>query len=212
MSGRRQQVLAVLRAADAPLSIAAVADELRIHPNTARFHLEALVKSGQVEEVRADRAKPGRPPSMFRVIGGMDPTGPRDYRMLAGILADALARQSRATARAKAAGRASGTHVADPVRTRTRREAVGRLTGLLADFGFAPEEPTAAGVPDRIGLRNCPFLELVETRRDVICPIHLGLMQGALDAWDAPITVDALTPFAEPDLCVAHLAPAGRAS
>lgn len=212
MNERRHQVLAVLRAADDPLSITAVADELRIHPNTARFHLEALVKSGQAEAVRPDRAKPGRPPSMFRLVGGMDPTGPRDYRMLAGILADALARQPRATAIAKAAGRDSGTRIADPVPTRTRREAVGRLTGLLNDLGFAPEEPSSAGRTDRIGLHNCPFLELVETRRDVICPIHLGLMQGALAVWGAPITVDALTPFAEPDLCVAHLAPAGGAS
>ena len=37
-------------------------------------------------------------------------------------------------------------------------------------------------------------------------------MQGAMAAWDAPVTVDALTPFAEPDLCVAHLAPIERAS
>lgn len=46
----------------------------------------------------------------------------------------------------------------------------------------------------------------------VVCPIHLGLMQGAMAAWDAPVTVNRLEPFAEPDLCVAHLAPAGSSS
>ena len=32
-----------------------------------------------------------------------------------------------------------------------------------------------------------------------------------MDAWDAPITVDRLEAFVEPDLCVAHLAPARAA-
>jgi len=65
MSGRRQGVLAVLRGAAGPLSINAVADELGIHPNTVRFHLEALLSTGQVEYVETDRVKPGRPALMF---------------------------------------------------------------------------------------------------------------------------------------------------
>jgi predicted ArsR family transcriptional regulator len=54
-------------------------------------------------------------------------------------------------------------------------------------------------------LRHCPFLEVAADRSSVVCPVHLGLMQGALDAWDAPLTVDRLDPFVEPDLCLAHL-------
>ncbi|MGE2720328.1 helix-turn-helix domain-containing protein [Mycolicibacterium celeriflavum] len=41
----------MLRGADAPLSIAEIAEQLDIHANTARFHLEALVNSGRVEAV-----------------------------------------------------------------------------------------------------------------------------------------------------------------
>jgi len=106
MAGRRDDVLAVLRAAPAPLSITAIADELGIHPNTVRFHLDALVKTGRVECVEVDHTKPGRPPLMFQAAPGMDPAGPRHYRMLAGILADAIARQPHPAARAAAAGRA----------------------------------------------------------------------------------------------------------
>lgn len=212
MSGRRAEVLEVLRAADGPLSITAIALALGIHPNTVRFHLDALAEAGQVEAVEGGRTKPGRPPLMFRAVAGMDPAGPRDYRMLAGILADALARQPRPSARAMAAGRASAERVAEPARTRSRRQAVDRLTGLLDQLGFAPENASAAKNSDEIRLRNCPFLELVGTRRDVICPIHLGIMKGALEAWNAPVTVDALTPFAEPDVCVAHLVSTASAS
>jgi hypothetical protein len=34
-------------------------------------------------------------------------------------------------------------------------------------------------------------------------------MQGVLDALDADVTVERLQPFAEPDLCAAHLAAVG---
>jgi predicted ArsR family transcriptional regulator len=211
MSGRRQDVLAVLRAADAPLSITAVADELSIHPNTARFHLEALVRTGQVEPVETDRTKPGRPPLMFRAVPGMDPAGPRDYRMLAGILAAELARQPNPARRAVAAGSTWATQHTDASAARSRKAAADRLTSLLADLGFAPQKRSGAKGIGEIGLHNCPFLELAQSRRDVVCPVHFGLMNGALAAWDAPITVSELTPFAEPDLCVVHLAPAERA-
>jgi hypothetical protein len=35
-------------------------------------------------------------------------------------------------------------------------------------------------------------------------------MQGALSALNAQVTVDQLDRFVEPDLCVAHIAPAGE--
>ncbi|KUI03784.1 transcriptional regulator [Mycolicibacterium acapulense] len=212
MSGRREDVFALLRTADAALSIAEIAERLDIHPNTARFHLDALMQSGRVQAGEADRTKPGRPPLMFRAVVGMDPGGPRDYRTLAAVLADALARRPQPERQAVAAGRAWARHVAEPGRTRSRRQAVDQLTNLLSDLGFAPEKRSSTTGLDEIGLRNCPFLEVAGERRDVVCPVHLGLMQGALEVWDAPFTVDELTPFAEPDLCVAHLASTTAAS
>ncbi|OBI76517.1 metalloregulator ArsR/SmtB family transcription factor [Mycobacterium sp. E740] len=208
---RRDKVLSTLRAAGMPLSIVDVAQRLSIHPNTARFHLEALARQGRAEVIKPEFAKPGRPPRMFRAPTGMDPHGPRHYRMLAAVLADALARQRDPQGRAVAAGRAWGEKqaVASETHGAPERDPLDRLTDLLADLDFAPETRSERG---ELGLRNCPFLELADGRRDVICPVHLGLMQGALEAWDAPVTVDALVPFAEPDLCIATIAPRKRAS
>ena len=62
----------------------------------------------------------------------------------------------------------------------------------------------------RIGLRHCPFLEVARAHPEVVCPLHLGLMQGAMQAWAAPVSVATLTPFAQPDLCVAELTGVGR--
>ncbi|MBV8348339.1 MAG: helix-turn-helix domain-containing protein [Mycolicibacterium sp.] len=212
MAGRRDDVLAALRAAATPLSINEIAERLAVHPNTVRFHLEALVKTGQAEYAEVDHAKPGRPPLMFRAVPGMDPGGPRHYRMLASIFADAIASAPDPVARAVAAGRAWAEQLTGAADAPSRRQAIDRLTALLTDWGFAPEKRSKPTKLGEIGLRSCPFLELARTRRDVVCAVHLGLMQGALSGWDAPITVHALTPFAEPDLCVAHLAPIDRAS
>ncbi|MCV7238470.1 helix-turn-helix transcriptional regulator [Mycolicibacterium celeriflavum] len=215
MALRHDDVLAALRDAGTPLSVVDVAQRLSIHPNTARFHLEALVKRGRAETIKPSRTKPGRPPRMFRAATGMDPDGPRDYRMLATVLADAFARQRDPQGRAVAAGRTWAKEKAiahDAYDAPKADQALDRLTGLLAELGFAPERRSGDGDFGEIGLRNCPFLELADSRRDVICPVHLGLMQGALEAWDAPLTVDALIPFAEPGLCVADLAPKRRVS
>lgn len=197
------------------MSISEVAEQLSVHPNTARFHLETLARSGRVETVEPSRTRPGRPPLMFQVTTGMDPVGPRDYRTLAGVLVDAIGRQRDPQGQAVAAGRAwarteavaSGTHAVHDA-----GDAVERLADLLAELGFAPEQRSAETDFGEIGLRNCPFLELAERHRQVVCPVHLGLMQGALAIWDAPVTVNALTPFAEPGLCVAHLAPRRQVS
>lgn len=67
------------------------------------------------------------------------------------------------------------------------------------------------GAPRRIRLRHCPFLELAEERGELVCSLHLGLMQGALAELGAPLTATGLEPFATADSCLAHLAaaPAG---
>ena len=79
---------------------------------------------------------------------------------------------------------------------------------LLDELGFAPEQSRGGDRP-QIDLRHCPFFELAVGRSDVVCAVHLGLMQGAMQSWDSPITVDRLDPFVQPDRCVAHLSAVG---
>lgn len=208
---RRLDVLRVLSGATAPLTIAAIADELQVHPNTVRLRLDVLVPQGRVEHVVPDRRRPGRPPLLFRAVPGMDPTWPRHYRLLAEILTASLATGPDPAARAAEAGRFWGRRPAPSVGADDAgtTEPTERLVALLQEMGFAPERRSSGGRA-QIGLRHCPFLELAQTRGQVVCPVHLGLMQGAMDAWGATeVTVERLEAFAEPDLCLAHLAPAG---
>jgi predicted ArsR family transcriptional regulator len=212
-TGRRREVLRLLRSSPGPLSIVAIAEELGVHPNTVRFHLDSLLAGRQVEQVEHGRKGPGRPPLMFQAVRQMDRGGTRHYRMLAEILTEALAADRNPRAKAVAAGRAWGRNLESSAKTAkapSAEEAVDQLVGVLDDLGFAPERRTSDG-QHLVGLRHCPFLELAETRGSVVCPIHLGLMQGALETWAAPVSVDRLDAFVEPDLCLAHITPVGSA-
>ena len=212
---RRREVLRLLRSSPDPMSIVAIADRLGVHPNTVRFHLDTLVADGQVEQVEQGRKGPGRPPLMLRAVRQMDRGGTRNYRILAEILITALAAERNPRAKAVAAGRAWARELDSgleslPAGVVGAEEAIDKLVAALDELGFAPERRNSNG-EQQVGRRHCPFLELAETGASVVCPIHLGLMQGALETWAAPVSVDRLDVFVEPDLCLAHITPVGAA-
>jgi predicted ArsR family transcriptional regulator len=213
VNDRRGEILDTLRSSEEPLSILEIARRLDVHPNTVRFHLQALTRSGRVERVESLPTVPGRPPLMFRAHPGMDPAGTRNYLLLADALAAGLGADRAATDNAIDSGRALGSRVAQ---TTTRPSSVSnegatqRLVAILDDLGFAPEHRSGDG-ESAIGLRNCPFLELIDEHAQVICPVHLGLMQGVMSSLGATVTVRRLEPFAEPDVCMAHLGPVEEA-
>ncbi|HEY8788765.1 MAG TPA: helix-turn-helix domain-containing protein [Actinopolymorphaceae bacterium] len=206
--GRRDLILTILREASRPLSVAELAGRLGVHVNTVRFHLDALIEAGRVDRALGDVTGPGRPPMVFELRREMDRGGARNYRLIAEMLAGGLsASEDRPAEVAVELGRSWGGFLVEPsarARNNTEEEAVAHLLDLLEDLDFRPEQLPAERAT-LIGLRNCPFLDLVDNHADVICPIHLGLMQGAMQALAAPVTVDRLDPFVEPDLCVAHL-------
>ncbi|MFI1564319.1 helix-turn-helix transcriptional regulator [Streptomyces sp. NPDC020490] len=214
-SPRRREVLEVLRAAAAPLGVTDVAERMRVHPNTVRFHLDALVSEGLVQRRTEEPSGRGRPRTVYAAEPGMHRGGTRGYRLLAQMLLGQLASTGPEAHRAATeAGRAWGAFLVDPappLRQPTAGQAADGLVALLDDLGFAPtaehgEEGAAA--PERIRLRHCPFLELAEEYGQLVCPLHLGLMQGALAGLRAPLDAARLEPFATPDSCVAHLRPA----
>lgn len=207
---RRDQVLTTLRASAKPLSINAIAERLAIHPNTVRFHLEGLVDASRVELVPGDIAGPGRPANLYRARREMDRNGRTNYRLLARIMTSRLAATERSPAKtATELGRSWGPSLigdAPPQAAATRSAPLTQLTTMLDELGFDPE-PINPAHAKQIRLRHCPFLDMVDDHADIVCALHLGLMQGVLSALNAPVTVDQLDRFVEPDLCVAHIAP-----
>lgn len=211
---RRAAVLGALKGAAAPQSINDLAENVGVHANTVRFHLKRLVAAGQVEQVTSTPRVPGRPAQLFASTPGMDSSGPRAYLMLAEVLVAGLTEGPDPGRRALHIGRSWGQQQAhsraalpQPSPT-TPDHSIDQLVGLLSEIGFAPELDDAEK-PSSIRLRHCPFLELTHSQSSVVCPMHLGLMQGALQEWGAPVEVDRLEPFVEPDLCLAHLSTKG---
>lgn len=208
LGASRARVLDLLRAAGGPLGVQEVAERSGLHPNTARFHLDALVGAGLARREPLSRVTPGRPSMVYRVTDADGPTGQRRYRLLAEMLTSMIAGVMPEPGEAAAeAGREWGRYLAEqppPFQRVDAGEAVRRLTGALEEVGFAPEAvPAGEGFSFR--LHQCPFREIAERHQDVVCSLHLGMMQGVLEQVRAPLTADELHPFAEPSVCIADL-------
>jgi predicted ArsR family transcriptional regulator len=225
----RAHVLDLLRAAGSPVGVRDVAARAGLHPNTARFHLDALASAGLASRVspdhpRQDRATdsrgakqaratqalatPGRPAVMYEAVAAAEPAGTRRYRLLAEMLAGLIGGMLPEPGAAAAdAGRQWGRYLTDqpaPYERVGAARAIEILAGTLDQIGFAPEVVTNGARPE-VRLRRCPFQEVAEKHQDVVCQLHLGLMRGVLEELRAPVTADRLQPFAEPGVCVAYL-------
>jgi predicted ArsR family transcriptional regulator len=204
----RARVLELLRAAGSPLGVQEVAERSGLHPNTTRFHLDRLVEAGLATREPQARAAPGRPSMAYRATGGGGPAGGRRYRLLAEMLTSLIAGTMPEPGKAaEEAGREWGGYLTEqppPYQRPDAAEAVGQLAATLEELGFAPQV-IAHGGQYRLRLYQCPFREVAQQHQDIVCALHLGLMNGALARMRAPVTADRLEPFVEPSLCVAHL-------
>ncbi|EGD53891.1 helix-turn-helix transcriptional regulator [Gordonia neofelifaecis] len=196
----RDAVLTALHEADAPVTVADLAMTTGIAPTTVRFHLRALVDDGLVVTETARHDGPGRPRLLYQSRPAMDPSGPRNYELLAGVAIQALTELPRAVEHATAAGRSWGAR-----RAHGSADPVDDLMSVLDDFGFAPEP-----VDDGIRLNRCPFLELAKDHPGVTCSIHRGIMQGVLDAHGLDASRVRLDAFVDGDHCLASITAAAR--
>lgn len=203
LSGPRGAVLERLQRSARPVTIAELAGELGVHPNTAREHLEALVSRGLATRDRAAAKGRGRPAWRYAAADDHPEPDPRvrDYAGLAAALAGHLARTSpNPTGEGLAAGWAWGRSLASgrPPGASPRHEVV----GLLDDLGFAPEADDEATT---VALRRCPLLDAAREHPQVVCQVHLGIVRGALEHHGGDPEPTELLPFAEPGACRLHL-------
>lgn len=203
-----------LRAADRPLPISELAQLVDLHPNTVRWHLDQLVESGWVTCAAEARDRPGRPRLLYAALPdeGASPNSDdrpgHGYRLLADILAGYLAQADPDPAEAATrAGRAWGGYLIEspaPFARLEPGEAKGRVTQLFDDLGFAPEpDPTGSGIT----LHACPFRDVAQSHPDVVCAVHLGLIQGALGELGVEPSTARLEPFVTPTECRVHVGP-----
>lgn len=206
MSRARTRVLATLRSAAGPSTMAALAETTGLHANTLREHLEALVEGGWVRRRRAEPSGPGRPAWLYEGVedGGQAPS---EYAGLASALAASIHRTSaEPTTEAVLAGEEWGQDLARSHGRPGGRGATGarrEVVELLDELGFAPEGDARAEV---VRLTRCPLLEAANRYPDVVCGVHLGIARGALAEYGADPDGAELLPFSEPGACRLHLA------
>jgi len=209
----RNRLLRILRGSQGPLDARELADQLGLHLTTVRAHLGVLVDAGLVTSHSEDRATPGRPRRLYVAAG--DPPSAAEaggYLLLAEMLAGQLAGSSNDVARdAQRAGREWGAYLVErppPYTTTPSGTSRAEVLQLMDRLGFQPELTDDGS---RILLHRCPFLDVARRHPDVVCSLHLGIMQGALRTLGAPLDARDLEPFVEPSLCVAHIAEVAHA-
>ena len=219
-----------MREHDGAVDATELAEQLRLHVTTVRFHLDALCNQGAIERTRITRAGVGRPRTGYLALRDR-----LDYRNLAEILALELGDTAdKRRRRAEAAGRrwaehiqvgsasevGAGLDVSDRTTpSETLEDRAAMVASVFARMGFAPELTPAAksiaGTQQTIRLHACPVRDLARAHPEVGCALHRGLLQGLLT--NAKATEDRakrsprsalqaeLEPFVEPDLCLARV-------
>lgn len=207
----RVRILELVQQAEAPLDARELATRVGLHVNTVRSHLRVLAEAGLVSARREERTRPGRPRVLYEATTtaeALDAPALASYRLLAQILASSLAGSERdPSARAEEAGRAWGAHLVGrpaPFTSISKEETIDEVVRLHEQFGFRPELRQAKSGQELV-LQRCPFQEVATSYQAVICPLHLGLIRGALAELRTGIEADWLKPFAEPGACVGHL-------
>ncbi|GAA3898291.1 helix-turn-helix domain-containing protein [Microbacterium invictum] len=187
-------LLRMVEAQSAGVSTTALAQSAGLHENTVRGHLEHLLEDGYLTREREPAAGRGRPAWLWHPVT-RDPESP--YAALASVLAGTLARTSvDPVADAREAGRGWGREIGAGLDREVDAGSARRaVVSVMRDQGFAPDDTGGA-----IVLRRCPLIQAAARHTDVVCAVHLGMIDGVLHAIGRDDRV-GLVPFTGPSQC-----------
>ncbi|MBQ1047607.1 helix-turn-helix domain-containing protein [Micromonospora sp. C51] len=150
-----------------PVSRNEVAEAVGIGRTLAAFHLDKLAEAGLLETSYASRSGgpgAGRPAKLYRRSAAEHAVTlpPRDYRLLAEVLASAVERSGVEPA-VHSAARELGAKLAG-----------GEVFERLGTLGYEPFEDA----DQTVRLRNCPFHALAQAYPALVCGLNLALLDG----------------------------------
>jgi len=200
--------MALLKKSSRPLPVEVVAENIGVHVNTARFHLEALVEAGLATREAEVRSQPGRRRVLYAGAQTFQrPQPTEDYRLLTIILTAAIAAHYPDTGgRMYEVGKEWGHYLTSrpaPYEVLTETDIENRLLDKFESLWFSPEfesEPEP-----QVRVRNCPFTESARRSPDVVCQLHCGIINGALEEMGSRRQIVTMDVCLEPDLCTGRL-------
>jgi predicted ArsR family transcriptional regulator len=71
----------------------------------------------------------------------------------------------------------------------------------MARAGFEPRFHRRTPTTVEISLRACPFRDLVEDHRELVCAVHRGLVEGMLGGLKPPLALASFEPLVERGVC-----------
>lgn len=179
----RYAIYLELARAPVPRSTGEIAEELGLHPNTVRPHLERMREVGLLDVEVDSRGTVGRPQHVYSLSPDAPSLGlePASYPMLAALLANLAAvfgpDPDTVAGMAKEHGRrAAAVRAASP----TCVGAVAAIEAELADLGFDPARVDDGNITT-IAFTRCPFRELAEAFPELVCHLHRGMIEGMAD-------------------------------
>ncbi|MGA9162754.1 MAG: helix-turn-helix domain-containing protein [Actinomycetota bacterium] len=187
-----------------PVSVRELSMRLSLHPNTLRPHLRRLEEAGLVRREVRKGTTVGRPQTLYVAVEQIEREN-RDFRLLAEILAG-LATGARARGRASEVAREWGRYLAargvpKPGTRAAARHNLAVLQEAMDSAGFDPRFRRSSDGVVEVTLRDCPFRELLDDHRELVCSIHEGLVEGMLAALEPPMSLDSFTPLTERGVC-----------
>lgn len=202
MSSSRLLVLETLEAQAVPVPITALIARVQLHENTVRGHLTALLHDGFVDREAEMTDGRGRPSWLWFATAPAQPSEKElEYGGLASALAESISLTSQDPSRdALAAGKSWGKRIAaqrPSPSTGEETNAAEFATKFLDEFGFQPHILN----PQTVELHRCPLLDVATAFPEVVCNVHLGLVQGVLETAGMESAGSSLTPFSAPGVC-----------
>ncbi len=208
--GRRTHIIQILRDAKEPLSVVQVAEMVGIHANTARFHLESLVDAGLATREAEASSQPGRRRILYTgTLPNQTHERAQGYRLLSQILTSFIAvKYPDSGSDMYDVGRQWGGYLTSrpaPFEILDEDEVDRRVMDKLDALWFAPE--LQVHPKPRLLLHHCPFIESARSAPNIVCRLHVGMINGSLEELRSTQRVVELCPEIEPHVCCGYLGP-----
>ncbi len=170
-------------------TVAELVSATSLHPNTVREHLQRLIDDGYVVSATEHRTTRGRPRVLYSATDGVTACSPVQHR------------KARAAAQRGDLMRRVLPGDAPELDTAALHQ-IDALVEDLVDAGF---DPLVDENELTVELTPCAHASSQAEHREVLCSVHLGIMQSVLSSAEGPLSVDGMRSSCDPRKCIVQL-------